>query len=90
VDQTLVSDKTAAPVPEIVEFFLCATSRVVAGSISDEVTGFFSQVIQSFQLHYGTGVDSACIRNEYQESSWGKRRSVSKFDNPTAIYEPTV
>jgi hypothetical protein len=26
---------------------------------------------QSFQPHYGPGVDSASNRNEYQESSWG-------------------
>jgi hypothetical protein len=26
---------------------------------------------QSFQPHYGPGLDSASNRNEYQESSWG-------------------
>jgi len=26
---------------------------------------------QSFQPHYGPGVDSASNRNEYQEYSWG-------------------
>jgi hypothetical protein len=30
---------------------------------------------QSFQLHYGPGVDSASNRNEYQESSWGAKGS---------------
>jgi hypothetical protein len=29
------------------------------------------QLSQSFQLHYGPGVDSASNRNEYKESSWG-------------------
>jgi hypothetical protein len=32
--------------------------------------GGFFQLIQSFQPHYGPGVDSASNRNEYQESSW--------------------
>ena len=41
----------------------CATSRKVAGSISDGVTGF--------RPHYGPGVDSASNTNEYQELSWG-------------------
>jgi hypothetical protein len=31
---------------------------------------WFFQLIKSFQLHYGPGVDSASNRNEYQESSW--------------------
>jgi hypothetical protein len=31
--------------------------------------GGFSQLTQSFQPHYGPGVDSASNRNEYQESS---------------------
>jgi hypothetical protein len=26
---------------------------------------------ESFQPHYGPGIDSASNRNEYQESSWG-------------------
>jgi hypothetical protein len=29
------------------------------------------QLTQSFQPHYGPGVDQASNRNEYQESSWG-------------------
>jgi hypothetical protein len=29
------------------------------------------QFTQSFQPHYGLGIDSASNRNEYQESSWG-------------------
>jgi hypothetical protein len=30
------------------------------------------------------------VRNEYQESSWGKGRQARKADNLTAICEPTV
>ena len=43
----------------------CATSRKVAGSISDGVIGIFHW--QSFRPHYGPGVDSPSNRNEYQE-----------------------
>jgi hypothetical protein len=45
-----------------------ASSRKFAGSIPDEVIGFF-RLNYSFQPHYGPGVDSASNRNEYQESS---------------------
>jgi hypothetical protein len=45
----------------------CATSRKVAGSISEGVIGIFNLLNQSFQSHYGPGVDSASNRNEYQE-----------------------
>jgi hypothetical protein len=38
-----------------------------AGSIPDEVTGFF-QLTYSFQLHYGPVVDSASNRNVYHKS----------------------
>jgi len=44
----------------------CATNRKVAGSIPDDVSGFFID-IKSFRSHYGPGVDSASNRNEYQE-----------------------
>jgi hypothetical protein len=45
-----------------------------------------------FQRYNGLGVDSACNRNEYQESSWGrgKGRTARKADNLTAICEPIV
>jgi hypothetical protein len=47
-----------------------ATSWKVAGSIPDEIIGFFSiDIILATAL--GPGVDSASNRNEYQESSWG-------------------
>ena len=38
----------------------CATSRKIAGSIPDGLTGIF------FRPHYGPGVDSSSNRNEYQ------------------------
>jgi hypothetical protein len=51
----------------------------------------FFQFTQSFQPHYGPGVDSASNRNEYQESSWGvKGRPAHKADKLTAICEPIV
>jgi len=44
----------------------CATSRKVADSIPDGVTGNFIDIIL-FRPHYGPGVDSASNRDEYQE-----------------------
>jgi len=44
---------------------ICFTSRKVAGSIPDGVSGIFHW--QSFWSHYGPEVDSASNRNEYQE-----------------------
>ena len=44
----------------------CATNRKVAGSIPAGVTGIFID-IKSFRSYYGSGVDSATNRNEYQE-----------------------
>ena len=44
----------------------CATNRKVAGSIPAGVSESFIG-IKSFRSHYGTGVDSASKRNEYQE-----------------------
>ena len=43
----------------------CVINRKVAGSIP-AVIGFFID-IKSFRSHYGSGVDSASNRNEYQE-----------------------
>ena len=48
----------------------CATNRKVAGSIPAGVSGFFVD-IKSFRSHYGSGVDSASNRNEYQEHFLG-------------------
>ena len=47
----------------------CATSRKVAGSIPDGLTGIFQR--QSFWPHYDPGVDSASNINEYQECFLG-------------------
>ena len=44
----------------------CATNRKIAGSIRAGVTGIFID-IKSFRSHYGSGVDSASNRNEYQQ-----------------------
>jgi len=43
----------------------CATSRKVAGSVPDRVTGIFHFLLP-FRPHYGPGVESASNRNEYQ------------------------
>jgi hypothetical protein len=40
-----------------------------AVSISDEVMGFSIDLI--FLPHYGSGIDSASYRNEFQDCSWG-------------------
>jgi hypothetical protein len=62
------------------------TSRKVVGSIPDEVIG----LLNSFQPHYGPGVDSASNKNAYQESSGGKWRPAHKADSLTAVSEPIV
>jgi len=48
----------------------CATNRKVAGSIPVGVSLFFIET-KSLRSHYGSGVDSACKRNEYQEYFMG-------------------
>jgi hypothetical protein len=66
------------------------TSRKVAVSIPNEVTGSFDWPNPSNRT-IGPGVDSAFNRNEDQESSWGgKGRPARKADNLTAICEPIV
>ena len=62
----------------------CATNRKVAGSNQASVNGFFID-IKSFRSHYGTGVDSACNRNEYQEYFLGVKAAMRKADNLTTI-----
>ena len=54
----------------------CATIRKVAGSIPAGVSGFFID-IKSFRSHYGSGVDSASNRNEYQEHFLGVKAAVA-------------
>ena len=53
-------------------FRCCATNQKVAGSIPAGVSGFFID-INSFRSHYGSGVDSASNRNEYQEYFLGAK-----------------
>jgi len=48
----------------------CATNRKVDGSIPAGVSGIFID-IKSIRSHYGSGVDSASNRNEYQEHFLG-------------------
>jgi hypothetical protein len=59
--------------------------RFLTGSL------FFFHFTQSFQPHYGPGVNSASNRNEYQGSSWGgKGRPVLKADILIAICDLSV
>jgi hypothetical protein len=44
----------------------------------------------SFQPHCGSGVYSACDRNEYGTCFGSKARQTCKSDNLTAISEPSV
>ena len=44
----------------------CAANLKVAVSIPAGVSGFFID-IKSFRSHYGSGVNSASNRNEYQQ-----------------------
>jgi hypothetical protein len=45
------------------------------------------KLIYSFQPYYGPRIDSACNRNEYQESSWGVKggRRVSLTTSPPSV-----
>jgi hypothetical protein len=45
----------------------CAPNRKAAGSIPDEVIGFFSWPNPSSRSHYGPEVDSVSNKNDYQE-----------------------
>jgi hypothetical protein len=59
-----------------------ATSREVADSVPDEIIGFFSWPNPSSR----TMVDSACNRNEYQESSGeGGGRRVRLTSSPPSV-----
>jgi hypothetical protein len=66
-----------------------ATSRKFAGSIPDEVIGFFNWPNPSSHTT-AAGVDSASNGNEYRESAGGKGRPARKIDNLAAICEPIV
>jgi hypothetical protein len=57
-----------------------------AGLIPDEIIGFFFfRFIKSFQPHYGSEVDSASNRNEYQESLKSGRRIKLTILPPSVI-----
>jgi hypothetical protein len=52
---------------------------------------YFSSDLILVQSHYGPGVNPASNRNEYQESSLGKKgRPAREAENLTAICEPIV
>jgi hypothetical protein len=60
--------KSCETIPSYIAQWLrsCNPNRKVAGSIPAGVSEFFID-IKSFWSRYGTGVDSASKRNEYQE-----------------------
>ena len=66
----------------------CATNRKVVASIPAGVIGFFFD-IKSFRSHYGSGVDSASNRNEYQEYflevKGGRCVRLTTYDNPVPL-----
>jgi len=62
----------------------CATNRKFAGSIAAGISGFFIE-IKSFWSHYGSGVDSASNRNEYQEYFLGVKEAGALGWQPTTI-----
>ena len=71
-----------------IRYRCCATNRKVAGSIPAGVSGFFID-IKSFRSHYGSGVDSASNRNEYQEHFLGVKSSrcirLSTYHHPVLL-----
>jgi len=67
----------------------CATNRKVAGSIPADVSGFFTD-IKSLRSHYGSGVDSASNRNEYQEYFLGVKAAAAQGWQPTTTPRPTL
>jgi len=54
----------------------CGTNRKVAFSIHAIVSGYFID-INSFQSHYGPGVDTGSNSNEYQEYFLGLKAAVA-------------
>jgi hypothetical protein len=66
----------------------CATNRKVAGSIPDGVIGIFQW--QSFRPHYGSGVDLAPNRNEYQEYFRGVKAAGAEGWQPCHLHVPIV
>jgi hypothetical protein len=71
---------------ELSRWYLSTNSRRVSGSIPSGVAGNFSEAADGTMC---PGVDSAS-ENEYQENSWGLRRSVRKGDDLTTFIVPKV
>ena len=65
--EQVLSYKQASSCPStaVAQWLRCATNRKVAGLIPACVIGFFIH-IKSFRSRYGSGVESASNRNEYQ------------------------
>jgi len=66
----------------------CLTSRKVASSISDEVTGNFQ--CHFFRIHYDSGVDSTSNRHEYQDISRVVKAAGAKGWQPCHLHVPIV
>jgi hypothetical protein len=62
----------------------CATSQKVAGSIPDDVTWIFYW--HSFRPRYGSGVDSAFNRNEYQKYFLGVKAAGACGWQPYSLH----
>jgi hypothetical protein len=67
-----------------------ATSRKVAGSISDEAIGFLIDLILPAARPIALGSTQPLIEMRTRILLGGKGRSARKADNLTAICEPTV
>jgi hypothetical protein len=66
-----------------------ATSRKIAGSIPDEVTGFFNLPNRSSRT-MAPASTQPLTEMSARNFPVGKRRPARKADNLTAIFEPTV
>jgi hypothetical protein len=67
----------------------CATSRKVAGSIPDEVTGFFN-IPNPYSRNLALGSTQRLKETSTRNLPGGKGRPARKADNLTAISEPIV
>ena len=56
----------------------CVTNRKVVGSIPVGVIGIFHCHKKFFRSRYGSGVDSASNRNEYQEYFLGEKETTGE------------
>jgi hypothetical protein len=67
-----------------------ATSRKIAGSIPDEITGFFNLPNPSSRTMALGSTHPLTEMNTRNLPGGGKGQPARKDDNLTAIYEPTV